>query len=225
MGRKKQIRQSLLRKFHITYEKVRWNSSVRLPDTTINIEPFTVFPKGYRLWSMGSFSYSNSELPETTIVGRYCSIAHNVHIIEVDHPLDRFTSSLVTYQNNYWEFKFSQPFDNSKKPVCIGNDVWIGEGVCIKPGVVIGDGSVIGANALVTKDVPPYAIVGGCPAKIIRYRFTDEIIKKLLSLQWWKYDINTFQDLDVKADIKDVIDFFEINQLSISKYNPEVLKL
>lgn len=83
MGRKKQIRQSLLRKFHITYEKVRWNSSVRLP--------------------------------ETTIVGRYCSIAHNVHIIEVDHPLDRFTSSLVTYQNNYWEFKFSQPFNNLKK--------------------------------------------------------------------------------------------------------------
>lgn len=63
---------------------------------------------------------------------------------------------------------------------------------------------------MVTKDVPPYAIVGGCPAKIIRYRFTDEIIKKLLSLQWCKYDINTFQDLNVKADIKDVIDFLKL---------------
>lgn len=82
------------------------------------------------------------------------------------------------------------------REVIIGNDVWIGAGVFIKGGIKIGDGAVIAAHAVVTKDVPPYAIVGGVPAKILKYRFTDDVIRKLLDLKWWDYDIAAIQGLD-----------------------------
>lgn len=73
------------------------------------------------------------------------------------------------------------------KPIEIGNDVWIGANVTILRGVHIGDGAVIGANTLVNKDIPPYAIVVGCPARVIKYRFEETVIQKLLNLKWWNW--------------------------------------
>ena len=82
--------------------------------------------------------------------------------------------------------------DKSKKDVVIGNDVWIAHGSTILSGVHIGNGSVIGANAVVTKDVEPYSIVGGNPAKLIKKRFDEETIKKLEDIQWWNWEKNIF---------------------------------
>ena len=88
----------------------------------------------------------------------------------------------------------------------IGNDVWIGEGVTIKGGVRIGDGAIVAMNACVTKDVPPYAIVGGVPAKIIRYRFTDEQIKFLLDFQWWNKSLEWIEKhAEIFVDIETFI--------------------
>jgi hypothetical protein len=86
--------------------------------------------------------------------------------------------------------KQPEPIPNGGKPagITIGNDVWIGNGAMILPGVEIGDGAVVGAGAVVTKNVPPYAVVGGCPARLIRYRFSQDVISQLLAMQWWHWD-------------------------------------
>lgn len=90
--------------------------------------------------------------------------------------------------------------EESKGDTVIGNDVWLGHESVVMPGVTIGDGSIIGARSVVTKDVPPYSIVGGNPAKIIRKRFPDAVIDKLLSIQWWDWDYAT-----ITAHIPEII--------------------
>src|SRR3546814_801459 len=89
--------------------------------------------------------------------------------------------------------------------ITVGNDVWIGEGVFIRRGVIIGDGAIVAARSVVTRDVPPYAIVGGVPAKVIRYRFEPAIVDELLKLEWWKYGLTAVSGADF-TDIASCID-------------------
>ena len=148
--------------------------------------------------SIGYASYvGNRSIIKNTRIGRYSCIATDVMTVAGSHPTSKFVSihpafystrkqSGFTYVN---KDKFSDfNYIDEKFTVIIGNDVWIGSGVKIMEGVTIHDGAVIAAGAIVTKDVPPYAIVGGVPAKIIRYRFDEETIKKLLELRWWEKD-------------------------------------
>ncbi len=123
------------------------------------------------------------------IIGKFCSIAPNRVIIMLG-GLHR-TDWVSTYPFNvfYKEFKHIKGIPFSKGDVKIGNDVWIGLDAVILSGITIGDGAVIGANSLVTKDVPPYAIVGGDPAKILRYRFDEKTIQKLLEIKWWDWSL------------------------------------
>lgn len=139
----------------------------------------------------GAFSYVSpvTTLHETTL-GRYCSIGDKVSVL-TDHPLDGLTTNPFAY-----EVLFPSPFDGPPvhsfeklKRTTIGHDVWIGSGVRLKTGVTIGTGAVIAAGAVVAKDVPPYAIVGGVPAKLIRYRFDEALIERLLALEWWRYNL------------------------------------
>ena len=159
---------------------------------------------------MGAFSYSWSRFNYDIKIGRYCSIAHDVTIIPPSHPLDFFTTSSVTYDRKLQSLKTLldsssedkespnqesiPPWENTyqKKniePITIENDVYIGRSAVLRPGIKIGIGSVVAAHSVVTKDVPPYSLVAGNPARIKKKRFPDEIAQELLRLKWWDYQI------------------------------------
>ncbi len=121
-------------------------------------------------------------------IGKFCSIGPEVRIGLGIHPTHLKSTYPGFYTNsNYYRVEKLYDFEGDEyKKVEIGNDVWIGTRATIPDGVRVGDGAIIAAGAVVTKDVPPYAIVGGVPAKVIKYRFTDEKIKELLNERWWE---------------------------------------
>lgn len=145
-------------------------------------------------------------------IGRYCSVAKHVDIGLSQHPVNWLSITPRQYFSNFagWSHLTGKDvlvktFAQVEGMTEIGNDVWIGDRVVIMSGVKIGDGAIIAAGAVVTKDVPPYAIVGGVPARVIKYRFDENIIRRLIDLQWWRYDIADFGELDW-ADINTAID-------------------
>ena len=136
---------------------------------------------------ISNHSYINSNtIVRDTKIGKFCSIASNVKIVLGSHPMNLISTHPAFYANNK-EFKtFSdKTLFQEYFPVEIGNDVWIGEEVMIPGGIKIGDGAVIAARSIVTKDVAPYSVVGGVPAKHIKYRFNKNEIRLLLNFKWW----------------------------------------
>lgn len=128
--------------------------------------------------AIGSYTYIGQNVFVTKAkIGRYCSIANNVSVGPGEHKLDRISTSSHFYDNAFNIL--------TEKDCIIGNDVWIGVDSIIKRNVTIGDGAVVGANSFVTKDVPPFAIVAGNPAKIIKFRFTDEQQQAIVKSGWW----------------------------------------
>lgn len=119
-------------------------------------------------------------------IGNFCSIAAGTKIGVAGHPTNLLSTNSIFYLEKSLNIRFKNQIEYTPYlPIKIGNDVWIGEKCLIMPGVTIGDGAIIAAHAVVTKDVPPYAVVGGIPAKIIKFRFSEEIIEKLLKIKWW----------------------------------------
>ncbi len=139
--------------------------------------------------SIGNFSYvsTNSKLQNTDI-GKYSCIGPEVVCGLGVHPSRRFISSHPIFYSTLCQSQItfaSSSFFQEFKQTTIGNDVWIGARAIIADGVTIGDGAIVGAGAVVTKDVSPYAVVGGVPAKVIRYRFSPTDIEYLIRIKWW----------------------------------------
>ena len=150
---------------------------------------------------IGMYTHGGCFVPghvaQRTTIGRYCSIGRNVIVLNRDHPMD-FKSTHAFFFNPALKFCDSYLVDST--PLRIGNDVWIAEYVVILPNVTeIGDGAVIGAGAVVNKNIPPFAVVVGNPARVVRYRFPKEIIDELLASRWWEKSIE-----EIKPHIKEL---------------------
>lgn len=142
--------------------------------------------------SMGDYSYvvNDADIIYTTI-GKFCSIASHTRINPGDHPMHRASQSHFTYRSSaYFDGESDDEafFDwRRSRPVSIGNDVWIGHGAVVLAGRTIGDGAVVAAGAVVTKDVPAYAVVAGVPARIVKMRFDVGVVEGLKRLRWWDW--------------------------------------
>jgi acetyltransferase-like isoleucine patch superfamily enzyme len=156
--------------------------------------------------SIGDYSYVNrGSVIGSGTIGKFCSIAYYCQIGLYEHPLSFLSTSPHTYgEQNF--FGVPRPWNEFQHPPSIGNDVWIGSGAQVLQGLSIGDGAVVAAGAVVTKDVPPYAVVGGVPARIIRYRFDVARRKELLRLKWWDTPV---------TDMKRLMEMFSAGELEV----------
>ncbi len=158
-----------------------------------------------RYFGLGCFSYvANSH------IGRYCTFGARASVGTFSHPTNWLSIHEFQYRDTskiYGESLLTNGINIApKNPVLtIGNDVWIGDNASVKYGLTIGSGAIIGLGAVITKDVPPYAIMGGNPARILRFRFNETIIEKLLALEWWSLDINDLAHIKF-SDIHSAID-------------------
>lgn len=188
-----------------TFSRILWDNIV---------SKFATVPN-YRV-SIGKHTYGNPHVVTThdgkVSIGKFCSIADDVAIVGDNHSYSRVANyPLPWWLENIKKVPFEQPegFHRRRElPIVIGNDVWIGAGAIILPEVKIGDGAIIGGGAVVTHDIPAYAIAVGVPAKILRYRFTQDRIQQLLKIAWWNWDDDKIVK-NIKKFYNDVDDFIK----------------
>ena len=189
--------------------RILGNIKVKLCNKKVKIAPFArVLPKtkfegynkiGKRTFfsgKMGRCSYIGADSNLTAEIGRYTSIGDNVRTISAVHPTGTFVSTSPVFYSllkqcgktyvSRQKFKEFVKLPDKSVPVIIGNDVHVGTGVSFMGKIIVGDGAIVGANSVVTKNVEPYTIVAGNPARVIRKRFTDEQIDFLLNFKWWE---------------------------------------
>ena len=166
--------------------------------------------------SIGAFTYINGNptLRSVNSIGRFCAIGPNVITGYPEHSVKSLSPHIMfSDTDSSWTYGFCDYFNNNKEiesikkkqseelskknEIIIGNDVWIGGNVIIMRGVTIGDGAIVATGAVVTKNVEPYSIVGGVPAKLIRYRFDKKTIKRLTKLKWWDYGPDCLKEIDI----------------------------
>lgn len=213
---------------------------------TAKVEPYTSFnDAAFNFWTMGAFSYSASWLPPEMEVGRYCSIANDFVVFYDRHPLEWATSSSITYEGlippdcpdhregylaflaahkdfNQGSFPSTWPHRAREPDPRINHDVWVGQSVKLARNINIGTGAVIAAAAVVTKNVDPYMIVGGVPARVIRPRFNEKLIERFLQSKWWEYDPSIFKTCDYKNPEKFLDEFENLKaKTNLKPFAPE----
>jgi hypothetical protein len=142
--------------------------------------------------TIGDYTYDDGDVSiYYSEIGKFCSIANRVRINPGNHPPDRVTQHHLTYRRKQFglDSRDDEEFFDWRKahPCVIGHDVWIGHAAVVLPGVRIGTGAVVGACAVVTKDVEPYQVVVGVPARPMRKRFPDDVIRRILATEWWNW--------------------------------------
>jgi acetyltransferase-like isoleucine patch superfamily enzyme len=211
------------------------------PDTVIE-PPVTLFDADIWLSQarIGAFSYlGTNSIFSSARAGRYCSFGRGLEVGLPQHPDDWITSSPLAYFPNFLNFERHlvdvdpewrrsltvAPYPPVPETV-IGNDLWIGASVYIREGVTIGDGAIIGAHSVVTRDVPPYAVMLGTPARVHRFRFEGTVIERLLAVRWWDYAILDFDGWDVR-DVPGAISALEdaIAGGRVERYAPAPINL
>ena len=212
---------------------IREGERVHIP-LHVKVERYANMARG-RFISAGAFSYCRSaNMPHDFQLGRYCSVGPSAMLGYQEHPIDRVSTHPFTThahmarmaRDEFGTKIRQQPHVFSAPAPEIGSDVWIGAQSILKRGIKIGHGAVIATRAFVAKDVPPYAVVGGLPARVIKYRFDETTIERLLTLQWWDYNFADFADLDT-ANVPDFISALEdrISSGGISPMDNEPIAL
>lgn len=186
-------------------------------DSTV-IEPNSAIFEGSHICAFGAFSYCHVPVTLKQRIGRYCSIARDVTWMGAHHSLDRLSSSPFAYKHSYWMFALAAadagvkieppPEQRPCKVARIEHDVWIGEGAYLAHNLTLGIGSVVAARSVVTRSVEPYMIVGGNPARVIRRRFSDDVVERLLASRWWDYAFTQFVGMPVEDPLR-FLDAFE----------------
>ncbi len=154
--------------------------------------------------NVGRYSNINSDsYVARTTMGSFCAIGSRVAINPLNHPVDWLSMHEFTYHETAYDWdeayrsvrKMPHPASRTTPAVIMGSDIWIGHNAVILEGVTVGDGAVVGAGSVVTKDVPPYAIVMGVPAKVRRFRFDEATIERLLATKWWELELSALKDV------------------------------
>ncbi len=198
-------------------------------------------PGNAEIEKMGAFSYfcADAYLNGVSEIGRFTSVSTNVQMGLPQHPTNLITTSgiLMNTKPDYWCAEFTDLYKDKEwgqkisryyketegkkrsRKIKIGSDVWIGANAVIQQGVEVGHGAIVANNAVVTKDVPPYAIVAGIPAKIIRMRFPEDIVQRLLKVKWWQYGTEILKG--IPAEISEAVKYLEERKEKYSLYRPE----
>ncbi len=189
-------------------------------DAQIAIEPPVNFLGKFQFNTdgrIGAFTYFHSGVSMLCeSIGRYCSVAGGFRVGDHEHPIDWLSTNPFQYNDERFAFHPAGRATRIPEESCdfrgqspiIGNDVWIGARVSILRGVTVGDGAILASGAVVAKDVPPYAIVGGVPAKVIRYRFDDATIDRLQQVRWWRFSPEQLDGIDF-TDVHAALDEIE----------------
>lgn len=186
----------------------------------VHVSPQSQIKNDTKIDKFSFLNWSTIVYPNTYI-GSYCSIGRSVEIGLAQHPLNWLSTHTFQYNNGWFpaledykeKRKYKHIHDHATK---IGSDVWIGNGAMIVSGISVGHGAIIAAGAVVVKDVPAYAIVGGIPAKIIKYRFDNNTIEELIKLKWWNIPYNQLKDISFNDIHKAIL---ELKTIKLTKVN------